>query len=81
MEIAGFRTLQKSTFVISMNKVTTHSMYMLLQPTPWFHEHANALGHLHKTHSWSENKLTSLWSCGLPLKQGYSYGDTYWVCS
>ena len=52
-----------------MNKITTHSVYILLQHVPWFHEHANALWNLHKTQSWWENRLTSLWSFGLPLKQ------------
>ena len=35
--------LQKGNIVIPINKITTHSMYMLLQHAPWFHEHANAL--------------------------------------
>ena len=35
--------LQKGNIVIPMNKITTHLVYMLLQPNLWFHEHANAL--------------------------------------
>ena len=31
-----------------MDKITTHSAYRLLQPAPWFQEHANAL-YLHNT--------------------------------
>ena len=61
--------LQKGNIAIPMNNITTHSIYMLLQPAPWFHEHANALWNLHKTQSWWKNRLTSLWSSGLPLKQ------------
>ena len=35
----------------------------------WFQEHANALRHLHKTHFWCKNKLTSLWISSLLFKQ------------
>ena len=28
--------LQKGDIVIPMNNITKHSMYMLLQPAPWF---------------------------------------------
>ena len=41
--------LQKGKIVIPMNKITTHSVSMFLQPALWFHEHANALWNLHKT--------------------------------
>ena len=34
--------LRKGNIVIPMTKIATHSIYMLLQPTLWFHEHANA---------------------------------------
>ena len=62
--------LQKGNIVMPINiKITTHSMYMLLQTVARFHEHANAIWNLYKTQSLWKNRLTSLWSFGLPLKQ------------
>ena len=48
---------------------------------PMVHEHANALWHLHKTQSWWKNRITCLWSSGLPLKKRVFLWDAYWVCS
>ena len=71
--------LQKGNIVIPMHNITTHSMYMLLQPDPWIHEHANALWNLHKTQScWK----TSLQAYGVVvLNNTYSHGDASLVCS
>ena len=37
---------QKGNIVIPMDKITTHSVYRLLQHASWCQEHANALWHL-----------------------------------
>ena len=38
--------LQKGNIVIPRHKITTHSVYRLLQHASWCQEHANALWHL-----------------------------------